>query len=321
MPKPSAMSLVINTRINLPRNFRRADFLTFHQRDGQMLAEIVTGNQLQKGIVWQGMPACITFQFTQQQVNISLQLDSGRKKVGRETTQKGLLLLAQHMLGLNQSIALFEKSTSTHPQLATLIAKQSGLRVPQTASTFEALTWAITGQQISVAAAVSLRRKLIQRAGMQHSSGIWCYPDPAAIAVLDEADLRAQGFSQTKAGTVIELANLIHSGQLPIQQWLDDYWQRKTLAAQEIYDKLIQVRGVGSWTINYTLLRGFGWLDGSLHGDVAVRRNLQRLLNQQKPMANDEKITETFTEDWLTGFSPWRALVAAHLWAMQKPEG
>ncbi|HSX51859.1 MAG TPA: hypothetical protein VLF09_12910, partial [Cellvibrio sp.] len=96
---------------------------------------------------------------------------------------------------------------------------------------------------------------------------------------------------------------------------LNDYWQGNILAAQDIYNALIQVRGIGPWTVNYALLRGFGWLDGSLHGDVAVRRNLQRLLQC------DEKIDEKTTQVWLERFSPWRALVAAHLWAMQKQAG
>jgi DNA-3-methyladenine glycosylase II len=56
-------------------------------------------------------------------------------------------------------------------------------------------------------------------------------------------------------------------------------------------------------------MRGYGWLDGSLHGDAAVRRSLQKLL------VMTDKPTERQTQDWLADFSPWRALVAAHLWA------
>lgn len=309
------MPTIIETCIALPRNFRLADFLAFHQRDAQMLAEIVNEQQLQKGIVWQGMPACITFIFTKKQVDIRLHIDSGRKRLDAEKTQLHLHQHAQHMLGLNQTIADFEKYVVAHPELGHLIIRQSGLRVPQAATTFEALTWAIIGQQISVSAAVSVRRKLIQHTGLQHSSGIWCYPGAAQIAAFTEDDLRPLGFSQTKARTVVELGKIIHNGDLPLDNWLNDYWQGNTLAAQDIYDALIQIRGIGPWTVNYTLLRGFGWLDGSLHGDVAVRRNLQWLLN------TTDKINEETTRDWLAGFSPWRALVAAHLWAMQKPEG
>jgi DNA-3-methyladenine glycosylase II len=310
-----SMPTNIETSIALPRNFRLADFLAFHQRDAQMLSEIVSERQLHKGIIWEGMPACITFTFAKKQVDIILHIDSRRKKHDVEKIHARLQQHAQHMLGLNQTIGDFEKFIADNPQLNHLIAKQSGLRVPQAATTFEALTWAIIGQQISVSAAVSVRRNFIQHTGLKHSSGIWCYPSAAQVAALTEDDLRPLGFSHSKARTVVELGKIIHSGDLPLDNWLNDYWQGKPLAAQTIYDALIQVRGIGPWTVNYALLRGFGWLDGSLHGDAAVRRNLQQLLN------TDEKPDEKTTQSWLAAFSPWRALVAAHLWAMQNAEG
>jgi DNA-3-methyladenine glycosylase II len=309
------MPTKIEASISLPSNFRISDFLAFHQRDAQMLAEITSENRLQKGIIWQNKPACITFTFAKKRVEVELQIDSGQKKLNEEKGKLHLLQHAQHMLGLNQTIDDFEKIAEAHPQLNLLIARQAGLRVPQAATTFEALTWAIIGQQISVSAAVSVRRKLIQRAGIQHSSGIWCYPSATQIVAFTEDDLRPLGFSQSKARTVIELGKNIHTGGLPLDQWLHDYWQGNKLAASDIYDALIQVRGIGPWTVSYTLLRGFGWLDGSLHGDVAVRRSLQRLLN------TIEKPDEEATRLWLAEFSPWRALVAAHLWAMQTTEG
>jgi DNA-3-methyladenine glycosylase II len=92
---------------------------------------------------------------------------------------------------------------------------------------------------------------------------------------------------------------------LPLDTWAD------TCPADEIRARLLAVRGIGPWTVNYTLLRGFGWPDGSLHGDVAVRRGLQLLLGR------DDKINAAEAEDWLAEFSPWRALVAAHLWALK----
>ncbi|MDR7090262.1 DNA-3-methyladenine glycosylase 2 [Cellvibrio fibrivorans] len=309
------MPTIIETCIALPHNFRLTDFLAFHQRDAQMLAEVVNEQQLKKGIVWQAMPACITFRFVKKHVEVQLHLDSGRKKMDAEKTQARLHQHAQHMLGLNQTISDFENYAADHPQVKHLIDRQSGLRVPQAATTFEALTWAIIGQQISVNAAVSVRRKFIQQTGVRHSSGIWCYPSATQIAALLEDDLRSLGFSHSKARTVIELSKNIHNGDLPLEDWLNDCLQGKPLAAQLIYDALIKVPGIGPWTANYALLRGFGWLDGSLHGDVAVRSNLQLLLNTA------EKPDEKTTQSWLATFSPWRALIAAHLWKMQKVEG
>lgn len=312
----------IRLKISLPDNFRRADFLSFHQRDTQMLAERWDEKNLYKGIMWGTLPACLQFTFgTGKQLQVLLDIDSGRKKIDEAKTRQRLQQLAKHMLGLNQSTIEFETFAASNTDLKNLVTGQSGLRVPQSASPFEALSWAITGQQISLGAAISLRRKLIQQAGVMHSSGIICYPGPEQILALSHTDLRTCSFSQTKATTLLTLAQLIHTGALPLQQWLDDYWSGQALAAEHIYAQLIQVRGIGPWTIHYALLRGFGWLDGSLHGDVAVRRNLQRLLIEQQKYTGADKISEMQTQEWLAGFSPWRALVAAHLWAMQKADG
>jgi DNA-3-methyladenine glycosylase II len=93
--------------------------------------------------------------------------------------------------------------------------------------------------------------------------------------------------------------------QLPLDAWT------QTLPVESIRTKLEAVHGIGPWTVNYVLLRGYGWLDGSLHGDAAVRRGLKSLL------AAPDKISAEETQNWLAQFSPWRALVAAHLWAAQ----
>jgi 3-methyladenine DNA glycosylase/8-oxoguanine DNA glycosylase len=51
-------------------------------------------------------------------------------------------------------------------------------------------------------------------------------------------------------------------------------------------------------------------LDGLLPGDAAVRRGLQALLG------SPGKITKDQTRQWLAAFSPWRALIAVHLWSL-----
>jgi DNA-3-methyladenine glycosylase II len=118
-------------------------------------------------------------------------------------------------------------------------------------------------------------------------------------------DLRLAGFAQTKAQAIIRLSQMVHDKQIPLDDWIAD-----ELSVDTIREQLLRVRGIGPWTVNYALMRGFGWMDGSLHGDAAVRRGMQTLLG------NAEKITEQQAQQWLVEFSPWRALVAAHLWAL-----
>lgn len=285
--------------LHLPAGYRVADMLKFHQRDAQAFSERVANNTLHKGIVWDGQAACLGVWFQPDRADVKIAID------GRSTAvnPKRLASHVERMFGLMQPIDAFEACFRQHPQIGPLLARQSGLRVPLAATPFEALTWAVTGQQISVSAAVSMRRKLIKAAGLIHSDGLACYPDAARLASLSEDDFRAAGYSANKTRTLITISRQVLSGELPLDDWLENP------PVDEICERLLNIRGIGPWTVNYTLLRGFGWLDGSLHGDVAVRRALQRL------PGTAEKISEAAAKSWLEAFSPWRALVGAHLWA------
>lgn len=293
------MTAVLSWGVGLPADFRTEDVLAFHRRDPLAVAERVEGRTLQKGVAWEGRPACLTIRFEDTRANAELAVDGAPSAAA----PAALAQLLPRMLGLTQQVEVFERAYRNHPQLGPLIARRPGLRVVLFATLFEALSWAITGQQISMRAAISLRRRLIEVAGLRHSTGLACYPDAERVAVLNEADLRSAGFSQAKAQTLIRLGRLVAEGELPLDGWL------ATLPVDEIRECLMRVRGIGPWTIDYALLRGFGWLDGSLHGDVAVRRSLQGVLDCP------ERVTEGQAKRWLAEFSPWRALVAAHLWA------
>lgn len=292
-------------QIALPATFRITDLLEFHGRDPQAFAEKVGFDFLEKGLIWNGEAANLRLKFQVAHVDAELAID------GRSTaTEDEIRMLVRRLLGLTQDIEKFEQNYHQHPQLGPLIIKQSGLRVPLAATPFEALTWAITGQQISLGAAVSLRRKLIKACGLIHSSGLACYPNAERLGKLSLSDIRTAGFSANKAQTLMTLSTLILSGKLPIDTWLSTE-KPADLPVDEIRQRLLDIRGIGPWTVNYALLRGFGWLDGSLHGDSAVRRSMQTLLG------HPEKISETDAQQWLAQFSPWRALLAAHLWAMR----
>lgn len=293
----------ISCIIDLPENFRPQEFLEFHGRDITGLSENIKGTSLHKGMAWEGRPACLAIKLSGQHAEIAISIDQPATALITDT----LKTLAERMLGLTQPIEEFEKTYRKHPQIGTLITAHPGLRVPLAATPFEALTWAVTGQQISLNAAIALRRKLIMAAGLRHSGGLACYPDARAIAGLGMGDLRQAGFSQTKAQTLMTLGPMVVENTLPLDAWL-----MGDVPIDSIREQLLNIRGVGPWTVSYALLRGFGWLDGSLHGDAAMRRNLQSLLNVK------DKIDEAFTRDWLADFSPWRSLVSAHLWAMKK---
>lgn len=284
--------------VPLPRHFRQADFLVFHARDPRSLAERVGLDSLNKGVMWQGQPAHLALRFTEGSARLQLHMDAPPRNT------PDFPGWVQRFLGLDQPVAQFEAAWHGHPVLGPLIAACPGLRIPQAAMPFEALAWAVTGQQISLAAAITLRSRLIEACG-RSSGNLACFPDAMALIELSTTQLTGAGFSRRKAETLREIAARVLDGELP----LDDWWATGA-SPGSIRERLLAIPGIGPWTADYTLLRGFGHADAALHGDVAVRRGLQTSLGMA------EKPTVTDTEKWLRKFAPWRAFVAAHLWRL-----
>ena len=294
----------------LPKYYRFDDFFAFHLRDQQNVAEIVENKQLRKGIIWHNKPAQISLYIDDHQAKISLDIDSSKQSSLKNISdEEQIINLGKHILGLHQDVEQFEEKYLADPLLGKLIKNQRGLRIYQSASPFEALVWAIIGQQISVHAAIAIRRRFIQAIGVQHSSGIWCFPNEQQVSQVDDDILRQAGFSTGKIIALRALCDAIQNQQLDLSS------QITPTNVTQITEQLLSIKGIGPWTVSYALLRGFNYLDGSLHGDVAVRRNLQMLLSL------DEQPNMKETEKWLTQYSPWRALVAAHLWRSQSVAG
>lgn len=297
------------TALPLPSNYRPADILSFHGRDSQSVSEHISGNTLQKGMLWHGEPALLSISLEAGLAKIELQVDDTQPRPDDAAT---LTAMARRMLGLSQDIEQFEAAHGDHPVVGAMIRQQAGLRVPVCASPFEALSWAITGQQISLAAALSLRRKLIRQAGIRHSSGLYCYPDAHHLSGMNSDTFRLAGISQGKAAALLAISHAVLEQRLPLEAWL----HAPAGLFPDISATLRSIKGIGPWTINYTLLRGYAWLDGSLHGDAAVRRGIRTLM-QSEPGLQANELTEKSAESWLQPFSPWRALLAAHLWQWQ----
>lgn len=282
----------------LPRHYRTEDLLSFYQRDPHSPTETVSAQQISKALFYDHHRALLTLNFTEQQLDACLQLDSNSEPA---PTQNAFNAWIEHLAGVTQDVAGFESTFSEHPELGPIIEQQRGLRFAQTSTAFEAISWAIMGQQVSVAAAVSLRRKLIQLVNQPHSSGLLCYPSAQQVSSFSVEELRGIGLSTNKAHALHNVSHKIADGIIHF-----DY-QMTTQQAEQLQEQLLSIRGIGPWTVNYTLMRGCAWLDGSVHGDAAVQRYLKQLLGQ-------EQITAKQTQTWLAQFSPWRALAAAHLW-------
>jgi DNA-3-methyladenine glycosylase II len=286
--------------IALPPGYQSADVLAFHSRDVEAVAEQVTPRRIRKGVLLDGVAVLLDVALAPGMALCEVHADGALAAPACAMVHDALL----NILGLRIDPAPFLALAADDALLGTVARQRPGLRIVQSATIFEALTWAIIGQQINLNFAIALRRTLIQQAGRPHSSGLWCYPEARQVAALDAEQLTARKFSRSKAETLLRLARLVDAGELTLER--GDDIERASAA-------LLAIKGIGPWTVNYALLRGYGYADCSLHGDVAIRAALQHLLGE------DAKPDMARTEALLERYKPHRTMAAAHLWASLHP--
>jgi DNA-3-methyladenine glycosylase II len=289
--------------IPLPPGYRSADVIAFHSRDAEGVAEQVEPNRIRKGVLLSGVPVVLDVAIGPGAARCVIDVDGAGSEQVLEQAREALL----NILALRIDPEPFMQSACNDALLGPMIAREPGLRIVQSATVFEALTWAIIGQQINLSFAIALRRTFILQAGRQHASGLWCYPEAGDVARLDLEDLTSRKFSRAKAETLLRVARMVAEGELALDREDD---------AAHATEALLAVKGIGPWTVNYTLLRGYGYPDCSLHGDVAIRAAFQRLLGE------DAKPDMARTEALLARYQPHRTMAAAYLWAsLNQPAG
>jgi DNA-3-methyladenine glycosylase II len=193
----------------------------------------------------------------------------------------------------------------TEPLAVLLDDQYHGLPVVQTLTPWEALVWAVIGQQINIAFAYQLKRRFVESFGerLAYDGDIYfAFPTPERVSVLDhERDLRPIQFSRQKSRYIIEAAQAVISGTLDFGhiENLDDDAAARALQHQV---------GIGRWTAEYILLRGFGRLDVIPAGDAALKALVGNHLQLGRSATEDE------VRDIANRWKPRRGEVGFRLW-------
>ena len=157
---------------------------------------------------------------------------------------------------------------------------------------FPTLVHIILEQQVSLASA---------RAAFDRLLALTTPLTPTRFLELDDATLRAVGFSRQKTGYSRHLAQAIVTGAFDIDGLaaLPDDAARTALVAR---------KGIGPWTADIYLLMCLGRPDVWPVGDLALQVAMQSIkgLAQRPTVVAMEKIGEAWR--------PWRAVAARLLW-------
>ena len=157
---------------------------------------------------------------------------------------------------------------------------------------YRTLLRTIVGQQVSVAAAASVWRKLEAELGEDMA------PDVLLAAEFDA--LRACGLSRQKQGYARSLCELVAGGELDLENLPAD--------DEEAIAELVRIKGIGRWSAEIYLLFAEGRPDIWPAGDLAVQAGIGKIL--ALPERPSEKQARALAEPW----SPHRGAAAILTW-------
>lgn len=181
------------------------------------------------------------------------------------------------------------------PILASIIAEVGPPVLVPNPNLFGALVGSIVGQQLSVKAAAAIRRRLDGL--MPDSTGV----TPEGILSRTHEELRAAGLSRPKATYLLDLAAKVHDRTVDLEAiiCLDD---------DAIVEELVQVKGIGRWTVEMFLIFALNRLDVLPVGDLGFRNALKRSYGL------DHAPSAAEIQGICACWSPYRTLGTWYLW-------
>jgi DNA-3-methyladenine glycosylase II len=192
--------------------------------------------------------------------------------------------LTRKILGLDFSLEKFYQFAKDDSILCELTQKFHGLRPTLKADPFESLITSISAQQINLQFAFTVRSRLVRRYGEKlviDGQTYFAFPTPEKLARVKVSSLRQLQFTEKKSEYVIGLAKAICDGQLDLKA-LSQH------SDEEITEKLIALRGIGRWTVDWFLARCLGRGHAFPAGDLGVRKAVQHFYFNGKEKSEDE---------------------------------
>ncbi|KAI1446194.1 DNA glycosylase [Annulohypoxylon stygium] len=173
---------------------------------------------------------------------------------------------------------------------------------------FEALCSGIISQQVSGAAARSIKQKFIDLFPDNEGK----FPHPSQVAPCTIERLRTAGLSQRKAEYVQGLAEKFVSGELSAQILADASYDI-------VLEKLIAVRGLGKWSVEMFACFGLKRMDVFSLGDLGVQRGMAAFVGRdvsklKKKGGKWKYMTEAEMKEISDQFAPYRSVFMWYMW-------
>ena len=181
--------------------------------------------------------------------------------------------------------------------LAPVITRAGIATIIPNKNYYQALVESIISQQLSVKAAATILKRFLELfPGDQ-------FPSPDMILEKEIEEFRAVGLSRQKGSYIQDLAVKVIEGSVRFNH-LD------ALSNEEVVAELIQVKGIGVWTVHMFLMFCMGRLDVLPTGDLGIKNGIYNLYElEEKP--TPEKMEEVAKEN---KWHPYETVASWYIW-------
>ncbi len=155
----------------------------------------------------------------------------------------------------------------------------------------------IISQQLSVHSARAIYSRFKNHFGSPS-------PEPTDILETSVDEFRSLGISNNKTQYIRNVATFFEENNIKHEEWGE-------MTNDDIINKLVEIKGVGVWTVQMVLIFCLAREDVFPIGDLGVRTAIMELYELEgkgKPLVN--KITK-IAEAW----SPYRSIASLYLWS------
>lgn len=209
----------------------------------------------------------------------------------------------QKILGTDTNLEAFYQAAGKDMYLKSLASMFKGIKPPRFPTIFETLLNSIACQQVTLDLGIILLNRLAEKYGMKYQDihGVqYAFPRPEDLYEASEEDIKKLGFSYQKARAIVDLSKAVVEKEISFEGM-------EEASNVDIVSRLMKIRGIGRWSAEYALLRGFGRIDMFPGDDVGAQKNLMLLMSlTNRP--DYEKIQQLTTQ-----WKPYAGLVYFHL--------
>ena len=206
---------------------------------------------------------------------------------------------ALRLLDLDADPATIDAVLARDPVLRARVLATPGIRLPGAVDGFELAVRAVLGQQVSIRAARTFAGRIAEQIGtripkrlaVEGITHVFPTPDQLATAPLDQI-----GLTRRRIDTLHRLSELASAGDLDISATVD---------AETTKRKLLDIQGIGPWTVSYIAMRSLRDLDAFPATDLGVKLGSEALGLPTRPREIRDR-----AERW----RPWRGYAVMHLW-------